>query len=257
MEEILMGESPVQDQEVTVTPELEKETPDALSDNKDDVLRKTFTQEEVDAFVSKRLSREQRKWEREFKALSSEKKVVSSDSFSPEQFESSESYIQAVIEAKAQEIISKRDQDKHQKEMIDAHAAREKKARQKFEDYDRVARDESVPISNYMADAMISSEIGPEIAYYLGSNIEEADRISELSPLLQIKEIGKLEAKLMAEPVVKKVSSAPEPIAPLTPRSTTRSYDTTDPRSISTMSVSDWINAERKRQMKKMESTRR
>jgi hypothetical protein len=42
-----------------------------------------------------------------------------------------------------------------------------------------------------MAETIQSSDIGPELAYYLGTNPKEADRISRLHPLAQAKEIGK------------------------------------------------------------------
>jgi hypothetical protein len=74
---------------------------------------------------------------------------------------------------------------------------------------------------------------------------------------LQAKEIGKIEAKLAADPPVKKTSTAPAPIAPVTARSTSSpAYDTTDPRSVKAMSTSEWIEAERARQIKKWEASR-
>jgi hypothetical protein len=95
------------------------------------------------------------------------------------------------------------------------------------------------------------------LAYHLGANPKEAERISRLPPLLQAKEIGRIEAKLAADPPTKKTSSAPSPISPVTARSTgSPAYDTTDPRSIKTMSTSDWIEAERQRQVKKQEALR-
>jgi hypothetical protein len=108
-----------------------------------------------------------------------------------------------------------------------------------------------------MAQAIQYSEIGPDLAYHLGANPKEAERISRLPPILQAKEIGKLEAKLATNPPVKKTTSAPTPISPITARSTgSPAYDTTDPRSIKTMSTSDWIEAERMRQIKKQEALR-
>jgi hypothetical protein len=108
-----------------------------------------------------------------------------------------------------------------------------------------------------MAETIHSSDIGPDLAYYLGSNPKEADRISRLSPYLQAKEIGRLEAKLVSEPVTKRVTNAPEPIQPGKPRSASApSFDTTDPRSIKSMTASQWIEAERQRQMKKLEAQR-
>jgi hypothetical protein len=72
---------------------------------------------------------------------------------------------------------------------------------------------------------------------------------------MQAKEIGKIEAQLTANPPVKKTSNAPSPISPVSARTTgSPAYDTTDPRSIKSMSTSDWIEAERARQVKKQEA---
>jgi hypothetical protein len=79
-----------------------------------------------------------------------------------------------------------------------------------------------------------------------------------MTPLGQAKEIGKIEAKLASDPPVRKTTSAPAPISPVTARSNgVSAYDTTDPRSTKTMSASEWIEAERKRQVKKWEAQNR
>ena len=106
-----------------------------------------------------------------------------------------------------------------------------------------------------MAETIKASDMGPDLAYWLGTTPKEADRISRLSPLLQAREIGKIEAKLAASPPVKPTTSAPAPITPVTARASGNpSYDTTDPRSTKTMSASEWIEAERARQMRKMQA---
>jgi hypothetical protein len=109
-----------------------------------------------------------------------------------------------------------------------------------------------------MAQTIQASDVGPDIAYYLGSNPREADRISRMSPYLQAKEIGKIEAKLADSPIpVKKTSSAPPPIKPVSAKGTSgSSYETTDPRSVSAMSTSEWIERERQRQIKQWEARR-
>jgi hypothetical protein len=108
-----------------------------------------------------------------------------------------------------------------------------------------------------MAHTIQASDIGPDVIYWLGSNPKEANRIAQLPPILQAKEIGKLEATLTSNPPVKRTSTAPAPIAPVTARSNgAPAFDTTDPRSIKTMSTSDWIEAERNRQVKKYEAQR-
>ena len=108
-----------------------------------------------------------------------------------------------------------------------------------------------------MAETIQASDVGPDVAYYLGSNPREAERISRLSPYLQAKEIGKIEVKLTDNPPVKRTTNAPPPIKPVTAKGAgTPVYDTTDPRSISAMSASEWIERERQRQIKQWEARR-
>ena len=139
--------------------------------------------------------------------------------------------------------------------MVESYHEKEEQARDKYDDFEQVAYNPSLKISTVMAQTIQASEIGPDIAYFLGSNPKEADRISRLSPFLQAKEIGKIEAKVAASPPTKKPSSAPAPIQPVAARASgAPAYDTTDPRSIKAMSTSDWIAAERQRQVKAWEA---
>ena len=138
---------------------------------------------------------------------------------------------------------------------MEAYHDKEEEVRGKYDDFDQVAYNPNLPITDVMAETIRASEIGPELAYHLGSNPKEADRIARLSPFLQAKEIGKIEAKLAAEPPQKKISSAPAPISPVTARATNPGVtDTTDPRSTKAMSDSEWIEAERRRQIAKWQS---
>jgi hypothetical protein len=175
----------------------------------------------------------------------------------PDQFASTEEYAEALAYQKAEQLVAQREQQKQQSEVIEAYHDREEKAREKYDDFEQVAYNPKLPITSEMAQAIQYSDIGPDLAYHLGANPKEAERISRLPPLLQAKEIGRIEAKLAADPPTKKTSSAPSPISPVTARSTgSPAYDTTDPRSIKTMSTSDWIEAERQRQVKKQEALR-
>jgi hypothetical protein len=145
-----------------------------------------------------------------------------------------------------------------QSQILEAYADREEEARGKYDDFELVAYNPNVPITNVMAETIRASEAGPDVAYYLGSNPKEADRISRLTPYLQAKELGKIEVKLANDPPVKKTSSAPAPIAPVTARGNNgKTLDTTDPRSVKEMSTSEWIEAERNRQRKNWEARHR
>ena len=245
--------TPVPEQEATAAPETVVETPDVAE------APKTFTQEELDAAIGKRLAREQRKWEREQVARAAETQARKAPVEIPpiEQFASPEEYADLLAERKAEELLARREQARAQSEIIESFHEREEEARNKYDDFEQVAYNPKLPITDAMAQTIQASEVGPDMAYYLGSNPKEADRISRLSPLQQAKELGKIEAKLADNPVVKKTSSAPAPIAPVTARSTgSPATDTTDPRSIKSMSTSEWIEAERQRQIKKWEAQR-
>jgi hypothetical protein len=212
---------------------------------------KTFTQEEVDALIGKRLARERRSWERERpKAPAAPAEPVSQD-----KFESVEAYADALAAQKAEQLLQQRELERQQAAVVESYHEKEEQAREKYDDFEQVAYNPSLKISTVMAQTIQASEIGPDIAYFLGSNPKEADRISRLSPFLQAKEIGKIEAKVAASPPTRKPSSAPAPIEPVAARASgAPAYDTTDPRSIKAMSTSDWIAAERQRQIKAWEA---
>jgi hypothetical protein len=242
--------------EVTATSENAVTAPEVAENQPETVEEKKYSQAEIDAMIGKRLAREQRKWEREQAQRSAETQIVrSAPTASVDQFESPEAYAEALAYQRAEELIAKREAAKQQSQVLESYQEREEAARDKYDDFEQVAYNPKLPITTVMAETIQSSDIGPELAYYLGSNPKDADRISRMSPLAQAKEIGKIEAKLAAEPPVKRTTSAPAPISPVTARSTgVGTYDTTDPRSIKTMTDSQWIEAERARQMKKMQA---
>mgnify|MGYP003337628811 CR=1 FL=1 len=244
--------------EVTATPDQVQNAPEVAEQAvEQQAEEKKFTQAEIDAMISKRLAREQRKWEREQKLKVATPELPATPP-TQEQFESPEAYAHALAERKAAELVARREAERQQAEVLESYHEREEKARDKYEDFEQVAYNPRLPITQVMAETIQASDIGPEMAYYLGSNPKEADRIARLSPFLQAKEIGKIEAKLAENPPVKKSSSAPTPISPVTPRGgNARVLDTTDPRSIKEMSTSEWIEAERQRQIRKWEAQHR
>lgn len=248
-EDVLAGQ-PAPEPEVTSAP-----APEVTETEEKPV--KTFTQEELDAAIGKRLAREQRKWEREQAAKQAAKPTPATavEPPSADQFQSPEAYAEALAQRKAEELLRQRELERQRSEILDAYHEKEEEVRAKYDDFEQVAYNPNLAITPVMAETIQASDIGPEVAYYLGTNPKEADRIARLQPFLQAKEIGKIEAKLAANPPVKKTTSAPAPISPVTAKSTNApAYDTTDPRSIKTMSTSEWIEAERQRQIRKLEA---
>ena len=247
-----VAEESAPEQVVTATPEAEVAV---TPEEKPAEPPKVFTQEELDEKVGKRLAREERKWQRELAALRAEI-AAKAQPATPPAAEATEP--QATDPwALAEQIAEQREAAKRKAEIDATYREREEDVREKYADFEQVAYNPALPITQAMAETIHESDIGPEIAYYLGSNPTEAKRISQLSPLAQAKELGKIEDRLTKEPPAKKTTTAPPPIAPVKGQgSGNPSYDTTDPRSISTMSTSEWIEKERLRQIKKLESQR-
>ncbi len=174
-----------------------------------------------------------------------------------DEFSQPDEYAEQLAVQKAQEMLTKQEEAKQHRQVIEAYHDKEEDARDKYADFEQVAYNPRVSITDVMAQTVQTSEVGPDIAYYLGSNPKEAQRISQLAPLMQAKEIGRIEDRLISSPPVKKTTSAPTPIAPVTARTTgSPSYDTTDPRSVKAMSTAEWIEAERQRQRRNIEAGR-
>jgi len=142
-------------------------------------------------------------------------------------FDSYEDYLEARAVWSAEQATAKRLADIEraqeeksrratQEQRVREWSAKIETAREKYADFDEVTATADVPVTPAMSEAIMESDIGPELAYYLGKNPAEARRIALLSPLSQAREIGRLENKV-ATPA--KASSAPAPIKPVGTRS--------------------------------------
>jgi hypothetical protein len=96
-------------------------------------------------------------------------------------------------------------------------------AKAKHEDYEEVTSNPDAPCTQTMAQRLLKSEVGGELAYYLGKNLKEAKRIAALEPADQIYELGKIEAKIAPPKSVAKndptekapTTKAPKPLTPV------------------------------------------
>lgn len=108
---------------------------------------------------------------------------------------------------------------------LDAKWAKNQAAAQaRYADFDEVvvkgATENKWPCPPVVAVAIKDSEVGPDVAYHLASNPEDARRIAKLTPLEQAREFGRLEERLInkaarearrAERQPKRVTKAPPP----------------------------------------------
>jgi len=134
------------------------------------------------------------------------------------QFETTEAYEDALLNwhetKKATEtaVIKQREEQEVNLRKFNIAAA---EARKKYEDFDDVV--EAPVFSQQMRESIFGSDVGPELAYFLGlpENRITADAIRAMPPQKQYYEMGKLETRLTLAQKTKKVTSAPAPINPV------------------------------------------
>jgi hypothetical protein len=149
-----------------------------------------------------------------------------------EDFETYDAFQEAVMDWKVQTKIAEHEagrarieresaQQRAQETLVATHSARIDAFRSEHEDFDAVVeRGKDLPITRPMQDAVLNSDVGPGLMYHLCQHPEECDRISEMHPMMAIKEMGKLEARIEAAqtgPVssAETVTRAPRPIKPV------------------------------------------
>lgn len=138
----------------------------------------------------------------------------------PEEFEDYEEYLVARAEYK---IDQKMQAAEAARKEADRRRERENRARTIIEkretmfdagvsahpDFQDVFHD-AVPVSPAMAEVILESEVGHDLAYYLGKHEDEARKIAGMNPLVAARELGRIEAKLTA-PKARKETGAPRP----------------------------------------------
>ena len=136
-----------------------------------------------------------------------------------EDFSDIQEYAKAYAEHEKQQTFKQLETRHHQQSAAKQRAElvagwEQKSANAKYEDFDEVVGD--LQPTTPWAVAVMEADNGDEIAYYLGTHLDEAKAIAALSPTAQIRAIGKLEAKLAAEPAKPSpTSKAPAPINPV------------------------------------------
>lgn len=128
-------------------------------------------------------------------------------------FKTYDEYVEALTDWKLQEKTRAEAEARRIDEEGRLLAGRIAKAEERYPDFRAVALNPDVPISPAMYSALVESEAGADIAYWLGKNPNEAGRIAALSPIAAVKEIGRLEQRLTGQNAgVRRVSQAPAPV---------------------------------------------
>lgn len=139
------------------------------------------------------------------------------------------------VEKKFAERDAKREQEAREQAMQVAQAAHQKRIEataKEIPDYAEVVADSDIDLPPHIAVYIAESPIGPKLGYHFAKNPDEYDRISKLSPIRAIAELGKLEDRLEKPKAEEKkpegdpkVSRAPSPTTPLDSRSASVTKD--------------------------------
>ena len=194
--------------------QVEKETP----------AEKTFTQKELDEILQKRLANVEAKAERKatqayreaLEAVTRQQPAptrAASNEPTRDQFASDADWIDAKVDHKLEQRDAARQREAAQSSQTALNSKTESiyAQAQKLDGFDRDAFDE-LPMTKVMAEALVDSDVAPQLMAFMSSNPDEVERIAKLSATRQAVELGKLEVKLQQAP---KTTKAPAPITPI------------------------------------------
>ena len=144
----------------------------------------------------------------------------------PSQFSDAFEYAKALAEFSTEKALAERDkqqalakENEERQKVIQSWATKVQTAKVSLPDFDEIVASSDVVVNDDVRDAILESDVGPQVLYHLAENEELAKKIAGMSPKAALREIGKLEERLTVkptarqEPVVK--SRAPAPINPI------------------------------------------
>jgi len=240
------------EEEKKVEEKAKDEPPKASAENTDKD-KKEVKEDDLKDPVEKRIGKLTKKWrtterERDFeraKRLEAEaelaklkSQIPSADKPKREDFEDDEEFLEALTDWKVEsklkthsEVVTKKigeDAEKRAATEIEQELEEiSEKGQDKYEDYSTVVFDKDLVLTQGMVETALLTDIAEDILYYLGKNPDISAAIGEMPALKAAKEIGKIEARLVAEKKkpdekkadppapAKKLTQTPEPIDPV------------------------------------------
>lgn len=149
-------------------------------------------------------------------------------------FASDDEYIEALAEWKAKDAIAKRELEqaraREQREAQEVAANWEKRQAQvmkEIPDYAEVLQASEIEIPKHIYAMLLESDHGPEVAYYLALNPDEAKSLASLNPQKAMRKLIAIEAEISSDktdpakteeadkPATPKTTKAPPPIQPI------------------------------------------
>ena len=146
------------------------------------------------------------------------------------QFDDAFEYAEALAEWSAEKALKDRDIAEQQKKaeeernkVLKSWNDKVDKAKKEMPDFNDIVSSSTVLVSDAVRDAILESDVGPQILYHIASDDDFAESLTSMTAIKALKEIGRLEAKFEAEQEAKpkkeartvSQSKAPAPISPL------------------------------------------
>jgi len=220
--------------EATTTPEtegqaetapatVEKEKGDFVSP--EDISEKTqsrINKITAEKYAEKRRADENEKALNEYKAQQPSQPIQSGQEPKLEDFDYDDAaFTSALIDhrvnQKASEIQKQQQQAQSQaqaQQTSDDFNTKVAEFEQKATDYQQVVA--NIPqLPSETLNAVMQSEKGPELAYYLGKHLDIADELANAPPMVAAMKLGQISAQLSATVTTNKTSAAPDPIEPI------------------------------------------
>lgn len=156
-----------------------------------------------------------------------------------EDFRDETEYNRALIRYEAQQIANQQAAVQARGQALQSFSKKVEsaKAKDRPEDFqasiEDLFQDDSLNISPVVAQAILTDDHGPDLAYYLRQNPKQLDRLARMPPANQAMEMGR-----MSERMKRKAPTASAAPKPVTPVRTSNAEAVVDPNK---MSTDEWI----------------
>lgn len=135
-------------------------------------------------------------------------------------YENWDAFIEATAEWKVEQKLTERDTKEREKSLKAETQAKQQTYAQKAQEFAKSTPDfldtleeSEAPMNDMLHQAIVDSDLGPQVAYYLAKNPEEAAKMVKMGYGELNRYLGKIEVKLESKPAPK-TTNAPPPINP-------------------------------------------
>jgi len=221
----------------------EEAVPKGVQKRIDRAVRQKYEAEARAKMLEERLE----KLERMGQTQPQQQHIAQNDRPTIDKFDNFDDYVAATAEWIADQKIQKTLTEREKQQAAEREAAERTKtveswnkrlaqATVEMPDFEDVVASSDVPVTPPVQQAIMESDVGPKLAYYLASHPDEASAIAAMAPIGAIRALGRLEERLASQKPNIKPTSAPEPIKPVG----TRAAVSKDPGKMSDAEYAKW-----------------